>query len=280
MDNINHFNKINDYLICLDSDGCAIDGMTVKHLSCFGPCAIDEWHFENDEKELLEYWNKINLYTLTRGINRFKGLLLLLKYAKEKSYCVDDITVYEDWVSTTKELSNDSLEREIQKHDYETLKKALSWSKKVNIAVARLSNDKKIAFEGVNETLELAHKYADIAVISAANAYAVSEEWDFNGLSKHVDVCMTQEYGSKAECIRQLIEKGNYNRENVIMIGDALGDFQSADTNRVLFYPILVGKESELWQYFKEKILEQFLENQYSKEARTELLERFRNNLK
>ena len=35
--------KTKDYLICLDSDGTVIDGMTIKHLECFGPEVIKEW---------------------------------------------------------------------------------------------------------------------------------------------------------------------------------------------------------------------------------------------
>ena len=30
------FTKENEYLICIDSDGCAMDTMDIKHISCFG----------------------------------------------------------------------------------------------------------------------------------------------------------------------------------------------------------------------------------------------------
>ena len=279
MDKVITFQKKHDHLICLDSDGCAIDGMTVKHIECFGPCAIEEWDLEKHQEELLGYWNKVNLYTLTRGINRFKGLLLLLQYAKDKKYISDDIHVYEAWVNTTKELSNASLEREIDRQEDEVLNKALSWSKKVNVSVAALPNEKKLAFQGVKEAIKAAHNHADVAVISAANAHAVEEEWTFNELSEHVDVSMTQEYGSKAECIRQLIEVGGYPPEHVMMIGDALGDYQAANTNQVLFYPIQVGKEENSWRTFQETILELFIHNRYSDEMMQDYFTEFKNNL-
>ncbi len=279
MNTINEFNKKHSHLICIDSDGCAIDGMTVKHLKCFGPCAIEEWSLEAHKEELLEYWDKINLYTLTRGINRFKGMLMLLQYAKERNYITDDITAYENWVSTTKELSNISIEKEISAVEDVTLKKVFSWSKKVNVAIASLTNEEKLAFEGVKKALELAKGKADIAIISAANAAAVAEEFEFNELSSLIDVCMTQEYGSKAECIKQLVEKFGYSTENVVMIGDALGDFQSAEANKVLFYPIQVAKEVQSWNTFKDEILEQFLANKYEKAKRDEFFEEFKNNL-
>lgn len=35
-----HFHPSCDFLICIDSDGCAIDTMNIKHIRCFGPCFI------------------------------------------------------------------------------------------------------------------------------------------------------------------------------------------------------------------------------------------------
>ena len=31
------FTRKHDYLICVDSDGCAMDTMDSKHMLCFGP---------------------------------------------------------------------------------------------------------------------------------------------------------------------------------------------------------------------------------------------------
>ena len=78
------FEKKRDYLICIDSDGCAIDSMDIKHFRCFGPCMVKEWGLEAYEKELLESWNEVNLYSMTRGINRFKGLVKALTEVQEK----------------------------------------------------------------------------------------------------------------------------------------------------------------------------------------------------
>ena len=37
------FEKSRDFLICIDSDGCAMDTMDVKHMRCFAPCLVHEW---------------------------------------------------------------------------------------------------------------------------------------------------------------------------------------------------------------------------------------------
>ena len=73
------FEKKHEYVVCIDSDGCAMDTMTIKHVRAFGPCLVKEWGLEKWEKEILERWNVINLYSRTRGINRFKGLAMMLK---------------------------------------------------------------------------------------------------------------------------------------------------------------------------------------------------------
>ena len=40
------FARQHDYLICVDSDGCAVDTMDIKHKRCFGPCMVAEWGLE------------------------------------------------------------------------------------------------------------------------------------------------------------------------------------------------------------------------------------------
>jgi len=72
------FEKKHDYLVCVDSDGCAMDTMNCKHFHCFGPCMVTEWALEQWEEEILHRWNDINLFQMTRGINRFKGLVMAL----------------------------------------------------------------------------------------------------------------------------------------------------------------------------------------------------------
>ena len=46
MKSLDEFVKKKRYLICVDSDGCAMDTMDVKHIRCFGPCMVKEWGLE------------------------------------------------------------------------------------------------------------------------------------------------------------------------------------------------------------------------------------------
>ena len=106
---IEDFKKNHEYLVCIDSDGCAMDTMDIKHFECFGPCMIEEWGLEKWDKKLLERWNEINLYTKTRGTNRFKTLGMILKEVNASYVKIEGLEILEEWISHTKELSNPNL---------------------------------------------------------------------------------------------------------------------------------------------------------------------------
>ena len=46
-----------EFLVCVDSDGCAMDTMNIKHFRCFGPCMVEEWRLEPWRDAILERWN-------------------------------------------------------------------------------------------------------------------------------------------------------------------------------------------------------------------------------
>ncbi|NGT33004.1 HAD hydrolase-like protein [Clostridium perfringens] len=275
---LDNFNKQKDFLICIDSDGCAIDTMDIKHIKCFGPCMVTEWNLEEWKEPILERWNEVNLYTLTRGINRFKGLAVALIEINEKYITIEGLDEFVRWTEETKELSNESLEVEIEKKNNICLKKALEWSKSVNKSIDLLSDDEKCPFEGVKEAIILAKKVADIAIVSSANEKAVLDEWNKHGLLENVDIVLTQNIGSKSYCINKLIAKG-YSRNNVLMVGDALGDLKAAEENEALYYPIMVRKEKESWSRFSKEALERFTSNSYYGEYQEKVIAEFKENL-
>ncbi|ALG47526.1 HAD family hydrolase [Clostridium perfringens] len=275
---LDNFNKQKDFLICIDSDGCAIDTMDIKHIKCFGPCMVTEWNLEEWKEPILERWNEVNLYTLTRGINRFKGLAVALIEINEKYITIEGLDEFVRWTEETKELSNESLEVEIEKTNNICLKKALEWSKSVNKSIDLLSDDEKCPFEGVKEAIILAKKVADIAIVSSANEKAVLDEWNKHGLLENVDIVLTQNIGSKSYCINKLIAKG-YSRNNVLMVGDALGDLKAAEENEALYYPIMVRKEKESWSRFSKEALERFTSNSYYGEYQEKVIAEFKENL-
>lgn len=280
MNSLEKFKKKKDFLICIDSDGCAMDTMDIKHIKCFGPCMINQWNLEKWKSPILKRWNEVNLYTLTRGINRFKGLALALEEINERYIPVEGLNEFIGWTHSTKELSNESLEGQIkiQKQNITCLKKALDWSRAVNASINELKYEEKLPFDGVYIGIKEAKKFADVAIVSSANEQAVLEEWKKHGLLDNVDIVLTQNTGSKAYCISRLVEKG-YDRNNVLMVGDAVGDLDSAKSNNILYYLILVKKENQSWSRFTNETLELFISNAYKGKYEEKVIKEFKENL-
>ena len=120
------------YLICIDSDGCAMDTMDVKHQKCFGPLMVEEWELEDWADEILFYWNKVNLYSMTRGINRFKALATVLSWVNGRYKEIPDVESLARWTGEDDELSNDALRKQVSAEGSICLEKALHWSELVN----------------------------------------------------------------------------------------------------------------------------------------------------
>ncbi len=278
--NLEQYVKQKDYLICVDSDGCAMDTMDIKHIRCFGPCMVEEWELTRWKDAILKRWNDINLYTMTRGINRFKGLAMALKEINDTYIKIEGVEVLDQWVETSNELSNPALKRAIEENDNICLRKALSWSEKVNESINNdLTFDEKKPFEGVKEALEYAHQYADIAIVSSANLQAVEEEWELYGLLDHVDILLAQNVGSKAFCIQELLKKG-YDVDKTMMTGDAVGDYEAAKKNGVFYYPIRVRHEKESWGEFKAEAVSRLTSGSFAGEYQQKQINAFMDNLK
>lgn len=273
---ISQFTPTKDYLICVDSDGCAMDTMDIKHFRCFGPCMVEEWGLDKWRQPILDMWNEINLYTVTRGINRFKGLVVALTEIDKLYTPIEGVTQLSIWMGSSRELSNDALMRQIALFPEEKIfQKALAWSVEVNKRIATLPEEEIKPFPMVLEALKFAHERADVAIVSSANIGAVVAEWKKHGLLPHTDIVLAQNAGSKAFCIAELCKKG-YDKSKVLMCGDAPGDMQAADANGVGYFPILVRKEKQSWQEFVDtafpKLIEGSYQGDYQAEKRVEFL--------
>ena len=244
------FVRKHDYLVCVDSDGCVMDTMNCKHFHCFGPCMVTEWGLEAWKDEILERWNVINLFSMTRGINRFKGLAMALGEINAKHKPIEGITHLQHWADTAPALSNDAVAAAAANADCEEAKtvfeKALSWSKAVNASIVKRPEELKVPYDGAKDGLAAAHTFADVAMVSSANRDAVEEEWGKFGLLEHTDIVLAQDIGSKAACISEMLKFG-YDLDKVVMIGDAPGDCDAAEKNGVWYYPILVNHEKASW---------------------------------
>lgn len=281
-----------EFLVCIDSDGCAMDTMTVKHTRCFGPCLVETFGLQQKEAWVLERWNEMNLYTGTRGINRFRGLLGMLEELQQKGTPTEGLAGLREWVENSPELSNAALEERLGRgrtipgvqegpgrdgtaHGMQgdagrtgttyALEKALEWSLRVNEAIDSLGEQEKQPFPGVAQALEAMGAYADIAIVSSANREAVEEEWGRSGLMGRVDYVCAQDQGTKEACLGRLVAAG-YRPERVLMVGDAPGDLKAAEGASVAFYPIVPGREADSWEMFHLEGFPRFLAQEGWKE--------------
>lgn len=74
-----------DFLVCIDSDGCAFDTMEIKHKECFCPATIDNWDLQPVSSLAREAWEFVNLYSVTRGCSRFHAIIRVLDLLAERA---------------------------------------------------------------------------------------------------------------------------------------------------------------------------------------------------
>ncbi len=225
--------------------------MTVKHKHCYGPCMVAEWNLEPWRQQILTLWDEINLYSMTRGINRFDALTLALREIDKQYTRIDGIPELTAWTEAAPKLSESVLETELRHNSAPILQKALRWSYAIDRAILELPWELRGAFPGVKEGLRAVRFWADVAVVSSANHRVVEEEWRHYGIEDCADVLLSREAGNKLQCVAALRTLG-YSEDHILMVGDSPSDRMAAEMNGVLFYPILARHEPESWAKFPE----------------------------
>jgi HAD superfamily hydrolase (TIGR01549 family) len=275
--------KEKDYFIGIDSDGCVFDSMELKHKECFCPAVIKNWGMQCISKYVREVWDFVNLYSRTRGCNRFLALIELFDKLKKRKDLQNreiswpDLTALARWIETETKLSNASLEEYIKTNDDPALKTALKWSLDVNKNVEEM-NTLLPPFPYVRESLAKAAEQADILVVSQTPLQALEPEWRENRMKQYVRFIAGQEHGTKSEHIEQAAA-GRYDPDKILMVGDAPGDLEAARDNGALFYPIIPGNEESSWEIFYETALDKFFNGSYSGEYESGLIDKFNRQL-
>src|SRR5659263_32799 len=68
------FTPTKDFFAGIDSDGCAMDAMDIKHYECFTPSYIKYWDLQPISTLARETALFVNLHSITRGLNRWLAL--------------------------------------------------------------------------------------------------------------------------------------------------------------------------------------------------------------
>ncbi len=273
-----------DFLVGIDSDGCAFDTMEIKHKECFIPNTIKHWGLQAVSKYAREAAEFVNLYSRWRGINRWPALVMVFDLLRERPE-VQARGVVPPEAPRIREFiadgafpkSNDGLRAYMAEHPDPELDRALAWTTGVNAAVADMVHGVP-PFPYVRESLAFLAGSADMIVVSATPVEALTREWEEHGIARQVRAIAGQEMGSKSLHL-QLATGNKYRPDHVLMIGDAPGDLKAARDNAALFFPINPGQEEESWQRFHEEAAHRFLAGEYSGEYEASLIAEFERTL-
>ena len=271
-----------EFLVCVDSDGCVFDNMELKHKECFCPATVNVWGLQSVSRYAREAAEFVNLYSKTRGANRFPALIRTLELlgsrreAQERGYVCPNLSPLKKWVEETDSLSAKGIADYAAAHGGDLdpiLATAARWSAEVDENIARIVHGVE-PLPGVREAFAQISEFANIVIVSATPHDAIVREWGAQGLLEHITVVAGQELGTKKECIRKAAE-GKYAPDKVLMVGDALGDYTAAQGNGVLFFPIIPGWEVESWSILRREAAERFHTGAYKGAYMDELLKRF-----
>jgi len=272
--------KEHDFIICFDSDGCVFDTMELKHKECFCPAFIKHMGLQAVSKYAREVWDFVNLYSKTRGCNRFMGVqyafaMLQTRPAfRERGVTLPDCRAFDDWLARETKLGNPALAAHLETSGETSLQRFLDWSSEVNQRVEEMVHG-VAPFPGVREILAQADGKADMMVVSQTPLEALAREWQEHEMDGYVQMIAGQEHGTKTEHIRFATEGKGYAKERVLMVGDAPGDLAAAQANDALFYPIVPGKEEQSWADFVQEGLGRFFDGSFAGEYQASLLDAF-----
>ncbi len=279
------FRPKHKFFVGVDSDGCAFDTMGIKQRECFCPWLIGYFGLQPVAQAARECKDFADLFSKTRGSNRHKTTKRIISellpnhpMTRARNFKVPQHPHYFAWVDETSSvLSNNGLRQAIDKATdpevKEELEHALAWSERVNWTIEEIVKDMP-PFPFVRESLEKIKQVADVIVVSGTPREALGREWEEHDIAKYVEIIAGQEMGKKAEHL-EYATKGRYEKDHVLMIGDAPGDMKAAKANDALFYPINPGDEIESWKRFHDEAFNKFLNGEYAGEYEEKVILEF-----
>jgi phosphoglycolate phosphatase-like HAD superfamily hydrolase len=271
------FQAKQEFLVGIDSDGCVFDTMELKHKECFIPAFINYYELQGASKYAREAAEFVNLYSKSRGINRFPALVEQLDWlsrrpeVKARGIKVPKPVGLIEWIGKESKLGNPALEKAVAETGDPDLELALKWSKAVNDAVAAMVRGVP-PFPNVRKCLDRFAEKCDMLVASATPNAALKAEWEEHGIAGHVREICGQEAGTKKEI---LAVASQYGLNKCLMIGDAPGDHKAAVANNCLYFPINPGHEEASWKRLLEEGIDRFCAGTFAGEYQDKLVEEF-----
>ena len=133
--------KKHDFFVGIDSDGCVFDTMEIKQKECFCPCFIKHFGLQAASKYAREVWQFVNLYSKTRGCNRYLAVQQALRFIQDwpvfaqRGLKVDDIASLNRWIKEETKLGRPALGAKVKATGDADLAKVLKWSEEVDARI-------------------------------------------------------------------------------------------------------------------------------------------------
>lgn len=280
MQALQDFRVHHGYFVGLDSDGCVFDSMEIKHKECFTPMFIKHWRLQAASKYARRAWEFANLYSKTRGMNRFPVCARTLKLvtawpeAAARGIELPDLAPLQAFIESKYPPSNAGLEEYRRRFPDPLLDLTMDWSLAVNAAVKDIVFGVP-PFPRVRKTLDRVVAEADLAVVSGTPGEALRREWEENSLTHYPQLIAGQELGKKTEHLAAMAGGDRYSSDRRLMIGDAPGDRKAAEATGCLFYPVCPGHEEESWDRLCDEALEKFFDGSYAGAYQAERIREF-----
>jgi phosphoglycolate phosphatase-like HAD superfamily hydrolase len=273
------FKPTKEFFIGIDSDGTAFDSMNIKHIKSMFPAAVEVWNIDEGKAEFEKSWFSFNLYSKSRGINRFLGLLHALEEQRKMGGKViaEETSPLRDFVEKSEALSNTALRSWMEKYPHPLLDTVMRWSLRSDELFEEHTKG-LLPFANVQAALKAMAEKADIMVVSSASGKGLDKDWSFSGLTKYTALLAGQEIGSKQVQLH-LGAAGKYPSNKILMVGDAPGDMEAARLNDALFFPVMPGSEEESWRRLREEVLSRFFAGTFHGEYEDALVGEFMNSL-
>ena len=276
---LRNFTPQHEFFVGIDSDGCVFDSMEIKHKECFTPMYIKYFGLQPVSKYAREVWDFVNLYSKTRGINRYPALSNALNLLGERPEVhargvqVPSTDELDAWMARETKHTLGTLRPEVEDRGNTALQPVLNWSLAVDAQIKDIVHGVP-PFPCVRECLEKLRDHADAMVISQTPGSALEREWAEHDLARYVALIAGQEMGSKKDHLK-LAAAPRYPASKILMIGDAPGDFTAAKSNGALFYPIIPGREEASWRRLLDEGLDAFFAGTYAGDLETALVGEF-----
>ena len=253
--------------------------MEIKQKECFCPAFIKHFHLQAASKYAREVWEFVNLYSKTRGCNRF----LAVQYALElmrgrgvfaaRGMAIPPTPKMDAWIKEETKLGNPALKAKVAATQDMELTALLAWSVEVNQRIEDLVHGIG-PFPGVRDVLEAGKAKADLIVVSQTPLEALTREWKENRMEHFLHMIAGQEHGTKTEHLK-LATAGKYAPGHVLMVGDAPGDQKAAKGSGALFFPVIPGREDESWAELRDNGLRRFFDGTFAGEYQQKLIAGF-----